>query len=123
MEEWGTGRSPVKGLTYGSNFRNMEGKEVGEMKTSKAAEAKKVIFSLKAPEASQVYVAGSFNGWDTTSHPMKKSKTGVWKISIPLAPGTYEYLFFVEGQWRGDPESSECVANPFGTTNCVRRVA
>jgi len=100
----------------------MKGEEVGKMKTLKVVKTKKVIFSLKAPEASHVYLAGGFNGWDTTRHPLKKEKTGVWKISVNLDPGTYEYLFFVDGQWRGDPQADECVANPFGTNNCLKRV-
>jgi pullulanase len=97
-------------------------KEVEKMKTQKASKTKKVAFSLEAPQASQVHLAGDFNGWNSTSHPMKKDKTGVWRISVDLLPGTYEYLFLVEGAWQQDPLANECVANPFGTQNCVKRV-
>ena len=92
------------------------------MKTDKGIKAKKVTFSLDAPKAGRVHLAGDFNGWNTASHPLKKDKTGVWKISVNLLPGIYEYLFFVEGVWQGDPQATECVANPFGAHNCVRRV-
>ncbi len=91
------------------------------MKTEKG-KPKKVVFSLEAPGASHVYLAGDFNGWNTATHPMKKEKTGVWKTSVNLTPGIYEYLFFVEGAWQRDPQANECVANPFGTHNCVKRV-
>jgi len=39
-----------------------------------------------------------------------------------LTPGRYEYRFLVDGQWRNDPECAECVANPFGSENCVIHV-
>jgi len=100
----------------------MVDKEVGKMKAERRVKAKKVTFSLEAPEAAHVYLAGDFNGWNTASHPLKKDKTGVWKVSVNLVPGIYEYLFFVEGGWQGDPQATECVANPFGAYNCVRRV-
>jgi 1,4-alpha-glucan branching enzyme len=92
------------------------------MKTLKGSKAKKVNFVLKAPHASQVHLAGEFNDWNTMTHPMKKDKSGVWKISLNLLPGAYQYRFFADGGWQGDPESKECVPNPFGSHNCVRRV-
>ena len=92
------------------------------MKTSKGSKPKKVNFVLEAPHASHVSLAGEFNGWNTTTHPMMKDKSGVWKISLNLLPGAYQYRFFVDGGWQGDPESKECVPNPFGSHNCVRRV-
>jgi len=46
-----------------------------------------------------------------------------WKVSVPLAPGTYHYRFLVDGEWRDDPESTLRVPNPFGSQNAVRKVA
>ena len=92
------------------------------MKTSKESKSKKVNFSFSAPQAERVSLAGDFNDWDPMSHPMKKDKKGVWKISINLDPGTYQYNFYVDGEWENDPNCTECVENPFGTLNCVRKV-
>jgi 1,4-alpha-glucan branching enzyme len=92
------------------------------MKTSKGMKAKKVSFDLLAPEAGNVSVAGEFNNWDPTSHPMKKDKKGLWKVSLSLVPGTYQYRFFVDGQWQNDPTCTSSVGNPFGTSNSVKRV-
>ncbi len=93
------------------------------MKFKKTPEkSKKVSFSFRAPEAERVTIAGDFNAWDPLTHPLKKDKEGVWKIDVPLRPGTYEYRFFVDGEWQSDPLASECVNNPFGTLNCVRKV-
>jgi len=92
------------------------------MKTSKGMKTKSVSFSFLAPEAGSVSVAGEFNHWDPLSHPMKKDKKGLWKVSLSLAPGTYQYRFFVDGQWQNDPNCTSSVGNPFGTSNSVKRV-
>jgi 1,4-alpha-glucan branching enzyme len=92
------------------------------MKTSKEGKPKRVSFSFSAPQAGKVSVAGDFNEWNLVSHPMKKDKKGVWKISLDLLPGTYQYRFLVDGEWQSDPNCTECVENPFGALNCVKKV-
>lgn len=93
------------------------------MKTpAKKEKSKKVNFSLLAPQAESVSIAGDFNHWDVMSHSMKKDKKGVWKISLHLGPGVYQYNFYVDGEWQNDPHCTEHVENPFGTLNSVKRV-
>jgi len=92
------------------------------MKTSKEKKFKKVAFSFLAPEADRAALGGDFSDWDPTHHPMKKDKKGVWKASLNLAPGTYQYKFFVDGAWVNDPNCAECVFNPFGSLNSVKKV-
>jgi 1,4-alpha-glucan branching enzyme len=93
------------------------------MKTiTKKEKSKKADFSLLAPHAANVFIAGDFNDWNTLSHPMKKDRNGVWKTSLSVIPGTYQYRFLVDGEWQNDPDSTECVGNPFGGLNCVRKV-
>ena len=48
--------------------------------TTKKEKSKKVNFSLLAPQAESVSIAGDFNNWNTISHPMKRDKEGIWKI-------------------------------------------
>lgn len=84
---------------------------------------KKVNFTLQAPEAASVAVAGDFTSWELNPKPMKKNKSGQWKATVNLEPGRYEYKFIVDGQWVEDPENPERVPNPYGGCNCVRVVA
>jgi 1,4-alpha-glucan branching enzyme len=84
---------------------------------------KKVNFTLQAPEAVNVAVAGDFTSWEINPKPMKKNKSGQWKATVSLEPGRYEYKFIVDGQWLDDPESQERAPNPYGGSNCVRVVA
>jgi len=83
---------------------------------------KRVRFEFHAPHADKVTLAGDFNSWDCSSLPMKRDKTGTWKIGISLAPGRYEYRFLVDGAWEDDPNAEETVGNPFGDQNCVKVV-
>jgi 1,4-alpha-glucan branching enzyme len=83
---------------------------------------RKVPFEFLAPAAKEVYLAGDFNNWDASANPMKKDRKGIWKITLSLKPGTYEYRFLVDGNWENDPSCCNCVPNEFGSQNCVRIV-
>lgn len=91
-------------------------------KKQKVQKAKKTEFSLSAPSAQSVFLSGDFNQWDLSSHPLKRDKNGMWKISLNLNPGQYEYRFFVDGEWQSDPSCCDFVDNPFGTSNCLKIV-
>jgi len=84
---------------------------------------RKIVFEFSAPEAKEVSLAGNFNQWDTQANPMKKDKKGIWKATLSLEPGRYEYLIIADGNWENDPSCDCCVANEFGGRNCVRIVA
>lgn len=52
--------------------------------------------------ASEVLVAGSFDGW-ATQRKMEKSRTGIFSVWLKLYPGKYEIKFIVDGEWKIDP--------------------
>ena len=89
-------------------------------KTKKNPKLMKTEFILSAPQAKSVFIAGSFNQWNLSTHPLKQDKKGVWKISFALGPGQYEYRFLVDGEWHNDPKYSSFIENPFGTLNCLK---
>ena len=93
-----------------------------EKKPKSTEKARKTEFFLSAPQARSVSIAGDFNQWDTFSHSLKQDRKGVWRISLPLNPGQYEYRFFVDGEWQNDPNCSSFVENPFGTSNGLKIV-
>ena len=81
---------------------------------------KSVMFSLTAPEATEVAIAGSFNEWQPA--PLTKSPDGTWRVTIQLSHGTYEYRFRVDGVWREDPSNLRRMANDVGGYNSVCNV-
>ncbi len=92
-------------------------------KREAANKPKRVEFTLLAPQAQSVFLAGDFNDWNTSAHPLKQDKKGTWKISLSLSPGQYQYRFIVDGEWRNDPNCSSFLENPFGVSNCLKIVA
>jgi 1,4-alpha-glucan branching enzyme len=85
------------------------------------APKRRVRFSIEAPGAKEVSLAGTFNGWEARSRLLKRDERGVWSTSLTLTPGTYEYRFLVDGEWQNAP-GAEVAPNPYGTQNCVRVV-
>ena len=92
-------------------------------KKSKATErVRRTEFSLSAPRAQSVFTAGDFNQWNPSSHPLTMDDRGIWRISLALNPGQYEYRFFVDGEWQNDPKDGPVVENSFGTSNSLKIV-
>jgi 1,4-alpha-glucan branching enzyme len=87
--------------------------------TGRVATMQQIEFTFHAPEAKKVYIAGTFNDWNTKLMLMKKGKDGTWRIMVKLSPGKYEYKYFVDGTWAQDTPGAELVPNSFGTNNCV----
>ena len=82
-----------------------------------------VEFVLDAGGVEHAYVCGDFNDWQPTSLRMiGNPDAGLWEKRLTLPPGRYEYKFFVDGNWRHDPDASENVPNQFGTLNSVLEV-
>jgi 1,4-alpha-glucan branching enzyme len=80
------------------------------------------MFSLEASEAKEVFLTGDFNHWSPEKHPMRKDENGTWKKRVMLSPGSYEYKFLVDGQWREDPRKNLRCPNRFGSYNSVVRL-
>lgn len=78
---------------------------------------RRVTFFIEAQQANNVSLMGDFNDWNEKKHPMKKETGKVWKKTIFLNPGRYEYMFLVDGQWQKDPKNDQLCQNNFGTHN------
>ena len=80
---------------------------------------RRVNFRLKTPRASEVLLAGDFNGWDPRANPLKKDRNGFWKTTLILPSGRYEFKFMVDGRWRENLETELTAPNSCGTLNNV----
>jgi 1,4-alpha-glucan branching enzyme len=72
-----------------------------------------VLFTVEAPNAAQVQVAGDFNDWRPGSGEMERAGR-VWKRTLKLAPGRYRYRYVIDGQWCRDPRNAAVEPSPFG---------
>ncbi len=84
------------------------------------AVAEGVRFILSVPGANQASLAGSFNGWSPTTHPMKADGDGRWMLVVPLPPGEYQFMYVINGkQWLTPPLAEDFVDDGFGNRNGV----
>lgn len=98
-------------------------------RTTKSNHNAAMTLTVHAPTANQVYLAGTFNGWEPHAIPMERTSDGDWKVALALPPGRYEYKFVVDDRWccqvkdEGPVEYGDnCVPNEHGTMNCVLEI-
>jgi chromosome partitioning protein len=77
-----------------------------------------VTFTLEAPGAGQVLLAGDFNDWTLVGSEMDPIG-GVWTKVIKLLPGRYRYRYVVDGQWQHDPSNAAVEPNPYGGQDSI----
>lgn len=76
-----------------------------------------VLFRVRQPSASSMAVAGDFNGWSQTTHPMVRSGA-VWTCVIALPPGEHLFMYVVDGtSWMTPAHATEVVPDGFGGWN------
>jgi 1,4-alpha-glucan branching enzyme len=80
---------------------------------------REVTLELDLASAGQVFVAGQFNDWSPSATRLEKGADGLWRVTLNLKPGTYEYKFYADGQWLEDPTNPNKVADPYGGNNSV----
>ena len=78
-----------------------------------------VRFGYFKPEAGEVHVVGSFNGWNLRATPMRRDSIGDWAVEIELPPGEHRYRLLVDGEWRDDPSAQQTALNPFGGFDAI----
>jgi chromosome partitioning protein len=91
--------------------------------TRAALPPREVVIEYRDPGAADVRIAGDFNGWvpdrDVLSSTHQEGETRVWRKVLRLAPGTYEYRYVVDGEWREDPANPDHMLTPMGPPNSL----
>jgi chromosome partitioning protein len=79
-----------------------------------------VLFSIKALGAHEVKLAGDFNSWVPDRDVLSlKEDGGVWKKFVFLTPGSYQYKFVIDDEWREDPNNGLVVQDSLGGQSSV----
>jgi chromosome partitioning protein len=85
--------------------------------------AREVVVRFRDPSANDVRIAGDFNGWvpDKGVRSLIESEgpVRVWTKILQLPPGTYQYRYVVDGEWREDPENPEIRSSSVGGRNSI----
>jgi len=98
---------------------------VGEGAAS-PGQPREVVVRFRDSEAGDVRIAGDFNGWvpDRGVRSLIASEGGerVWTKILTLEPGTYQYRYVVDGEWREDPTNPQSAPGPTGQPNSILHV-
>jgi len=80
---------------------------LGGMPLGATPDGSGTVFRVWAPNATAAHVAGQFNGWSGSAHPMT-NVAGVWQTRVAGASIGQEYQFVLQNGgalWRTDPYS------------------
>lgn len=84
---------------------------------------REVVVQYRAEHANDVRIAGDFNDWipdkGVRSLVQSEGPQRVWTKILRLPPGTYQYRYVVDGEWRQDPENPRSVDGPVGNKNSL----
>lgn len=88
--------------------------------------SREVVVRFKDASAGDVRIAGDFNGWvpdrGVRSLIASEGQTRVWTKVLNLEPGTYQYRYVVDGEWREDPANPRSAPGPTGQPNSILQV-
>jgi len=87
-------RDPVSGL----NMSVLQMPDKSEKPNPFDSLPEGVTFTFKSAPGETVTIAGTFNGWDPFMYELRETALGVYTITLSLAPGSYQYVFFCKGQ-------------------------
>jgi 1,4-alpha-glucan branching enzyme len=95
-----------------------------EVDTPGPAEAlREIVIRFSDPVANDVRIAGDFNGWipdkGVRSLIESEGQQRTWTKVLLLPPGTYQYRYVVDGEWRADPDNPRSVPSPSGRQNSL----
>lgn len=77
-----------------------------------------VVFKYKHPQAKQIKIYGSFNGW-AKGYTLKRVAKGTWKQSVEMERGRYEYKYLVDGKWKYDTAAPSINDGLYGKNNVI----
>ncbi|MEM9175725.1 MAG: AAA family ATPase [Myxococcota bacterium] len=87
---------------------------------------REVVVRFRDDVAGDVRIAGDFNGWvpdrGVRSLIASEGQERVWTKVLTLEPGTYQYRYVVDGEWREDPSNPQTAPGPTGQPNSILHV-
>ncbi|RIL06756.1 MAG: chromosome partitioning protein ParA [Proteobacteria bacterium] len=96
---------------------------LASLSESAPAAPREIVIEFRDAGAHDVRIAGDFNGWvpdrGVVSSTHHEQGTRVWRKILQLSPGTYEYRYVVDGEWREDPANPKRVASPAGNAHSL----
>lgn len=128
-EAWGQPAATVQGAAPSNGSRDaftpdaLHGSNVGIR--ALGADRYEVTFRYRPEEAPRsLHVAGSFNGWSNSSHPLVLDESaGHYQARLTISGGEYRYKFVLDrNRWIRDPANPLREADGYGGENSLLRL-
>ncbi len=94
------------------------GEECAILLKKSAKEEVELVFNAQGNEYQTVQLKGEMNNWNPSSTVLEKDGD-VWKTSMLINKGMYQYLFVVDGVETIDPANPNSVSNGMGGRNSL----
>ena len=94
-------------------------KRMNEILKKELPKLTEVSFSVFAPEAKEVFVAGEFNNWRLEDGGRMIKNNGTWSKKLNLIGGKYRYRFVIDGSWIEDSSNPLKEVNPYGSVDSL----
>lgn len=109
---------PTRGRVVLEGTRGAHANDDEAARLAPAVTSEGVMFTLEAPDAERVHLAGDFNNWTLDGNEME-AMGGVWTKVVKLPPGRYRYRYVVDGRWQNDPLNATVEPSPYGGHDSV----
>ncbi|GAB5409321.1 MAG: hypothetical protein BalsKO_16860 [Balneolaceae bacterium] len=97
---------------------NADGNQYSILLKKSVKQNVELVFDPQGKEYSVVQVKGEMNAWNPNAGELKKDGN-VWKISMLINEGIYQYIFVVDGIETVDTMNPESVSNGMGGSNSL----
>lgn len=101
-------------------------KPIGKIKKRYLKSGKQCKVTFRLPKVAvnsgkKVNLVGDFNDWNIRSTPMKRLKSGEFKLDINLDAGReYKFKYLIDGEyWENDWNADKYTPNSFGGDDSV----
>lgn len=97
-------------------------KEMNRILKEELPKLTEVTFTITAPEAKEVYIAGDFNNWKVDRDSLMEKHNGTWQKRLNLGNGKFHYRFVIDGIWIEDTSNPAKEMNPYGSLDSLIEV-
>jgi hypothetical protein len=90
-------------MRYGLELSVTDAPEAGDKTGAAPAGQGGLNLRYTAASGESITVAGDFNAWDQFMYRLKETRSGDYRLELPLPAGTYHYIFYKNGERVLDP--------------------
>jgi len=95
-----------------------EGNEYSILLKKSVKQNVELVFDPKGKDHNTVQVKGEMNAWNPNAGELKKDGE-IWKISMLINEGIYQYIFVIDGTESVDSMNPESISNGMGGSNSL----